>query len=425
VTWSCLHAMGRRVAHGLYFRATLQQLPSLTVQQVYLQAVVMADAARMSGRRGDEPHTEGTVTFHQGLTLVVSHLGHQVAQGDFSPQTINKMASHMASLATFMTAGLHRPLLAMVSVADVGQWINSSGGGRKKGKPSVALRHSRRSAARLYFRVLRQLDLFAGDPTLDICLPPRSSGAFRPLTDEELIDARYSSQHRHGDTRLPAAMALGEACVGTGELAAVQISDCDLAQARVWIRGTTRSRPRWGYLSAWGVKRLRDRIEQLSAAGAAADASVVYEGRAGGESAQSSACLALNEILELAGLAGEPGVKPMSIPAAFARRVYDTTKDLGAVADALGRRDLNSAARMIGLEWHKEPDARREQLAGCVLDGSRQGIEAAPGVRREHRRNAAGRAVAPAPSPSAGTAQSPRPRTVPAVNVMRTRSVPR
>jgi hypothetical protein len=171
------------------------------------------------------------------------------------------------------------------------------------------------------------------------------------------------------------------------------------------------------------VKRLRDRIEQLRAAGAGDVTSVVYEGQAGGESAQASACLALNEILELAGLAGEPGVKPMSIPAAFARRVYEKTHDLGAVADALGRSDLNSAARMIGLEWHKEPDARREQLAGCVLDGSRQGVETSPGVRREHRRNTGGRAVAP--KQSVGTAQSRRPRTVPAVNVTRTRSVPR
>jgi hypothetical protein len=125
--------------------------------------------------------------------------------------------------------------------------------------------------------------------------------------------------------------------------------------------------------------------------------------------------------LELAGLAGEPGVKPMSIPAAFARRVYDTTKDITAVADALGRRDLDSAARMIGLDWHKDPEERRAQLEASVLGGESRSTTLSPGVRREHRRSSSGRKVRQ--PDSTATAPGRRPRTVPAVNVTKSRPV--
>jgi len=82
-------------------------------------------------------------------------------------------------------------------------------------------------------------------------------------------------------------------------------------------------------------------------------------------------------------------VKPMSIPASFGRRVFQATGDLGAVADALGRRSLDSAARMIGFEWHKNPDERAAQLGACVLAEPQLIAGAEP--QTVYRRNPAGR----------------------------------
>lgn len=42
----------------------------------------------------------------------------------------------------------------------------------------MATAHLRRSALRLYFRTLRQLRLFEGDPTLDLSLRPGSVAAW-------------------------------------------------------------------------------------------------------------------------------------------------------------------------------------------------------------------------------------------------------
>ena len=54
--------------------------------------------------------------------------------------------------------------------------------------PGIATMHNRRTSLRLLFRTARRLRLADGDPTLDLNLPPRVVGQFRPLTDDEIID---------------------------------------------------------------------------------------------------------------------------------------------------------------------------------------------------------------------------------------------
>src|SRR5680860_163784 len=177
---------------------------------------------------------------------------------------------------------------------------------RERTAPSPATMHARRSAVRLMFRAGRQLGLCDADPTVDIVLPPRSILRARPLTEEEVRLCRSASLHSLDATRLPAAWALAEATVRSGELASVNVADVDLDQARVWIAGSARTEPRWGALSAWGCKQLRRRLDAIG------DASlVIYAGSGSAESRQASSCQAIHETLLRAGLSREADVRPV------------------------------------------------------------------------------------------------------------------
>src|SRR2546421_6043163 len=143
--------------------------------------------------------------------------------------------------------------------------------------PGVATMHLRRSALRLYFRTLRQLGLFEGDPTLDLELPPRSSLAMRPLTDDEVALCRSFSLQTLTATRQPAAWALAEATARTSEIPNIRVSDLDLSSRRVWIHGSSKAEARWGLLSAWGATQLARRVGSLKNE-PMEDPTVAYEG---------------------------------------------------------------------------------------------------------------------------------------------------
>lgn len=217
---------------------------------------------------------------------------------------------------------------------------------KERAVPSAATMHARRSAVRLMFRTGRQLEFCVADPTLDIVLPPRSSLRARPLTDEEVGLCRSASLHSLDATRLPAAWALAEATVRSGELAAIRVADIDLDQERVWIAGSARTEPRWGALSTWGCKQLRRRL------GAIGDASlVIYAGRGSAESRQASSCQAIHETLRRAGLSREADVRPVSIAAWAGRLAFDQAQRIDEVARVLGVRSLDRAAAIVGWGW--------------------------------------------------------------------------
>lgn len=105
------------------------------------------------------------------------------------------------------------------------------------GEATLSVRHFRRTAVRMLFRVARDLGLVEGDPTLDLELPARERGKFRALTDEEVALCRLASVASLEETRLPAAWALAEATARTSELSEVTSADVDLGNVRVWLRG--------------------------------------------------------------------------------------------------------------------------------------------------------------------------------------------
>jgi integrase len=85
---------------------------------------------------------------------------------------------------------------------------------------------------------------------------------------------------------------LAEATARTSELSAIRIRDVDLDEARVWIVASTRTDPRWGELSDWGLETLARRCTVLDTS---SDTALIYEGAGSSESRQASACTAISE----------------------------------------------------------------------------------------------------------------------------------
>lgn len=235
--------------------------------------------------------------------------------------------------------------------------------GRGTGPPCVATMHARRTAVRVLYRTLRQLDYPVGDPTLDVLLPPRGDLAARPLTEDEVTLCRASAQLTRGgwSAMRATAWALGEATAVSSEITQVRISDLGNAAdpRQVSLPGTRRHDPRVGELSAWGRRVVAARAAMLLAQGGGPGTLVAYGGGApaGGAKAQASVCNAIRDVLAAAGLGQERDLRPTSLRHWAGRAAYDRGEPIDAVARMLGHRSLDAAAEDIALTWrHPRPD---------------------------------------------------------------------
>jgi integrase/recombinase XerC len=264
-------------------------------------------------------------------------------------QSERRLVEVMLRFLRFVDRAFGVVCLCDVTAEHVAQFLSAPSGAERR-SPSVATSHLRRSAVRLLFRVLRGHGVVEHDPTLDLQLPPRSSLSARPLLDDEIALGRSFSFRTLSETRQPAAWALAEATARTSELSTVKVGDVDLDSAQVWIAGGTKTVPRWGALSDWGVDALARRIQTLGDEATPA-MPLVYEGRGSLESRQASACAAVGETLRRAGLAGERDVRPVSVAAWAGLKVLDVSGRIELVAQALGVRSLDRAAKLIGWDW--------------------------------------------------------------------------
>lgn len=249
---------------------------------------------------------------------------------------------------TFLAVGHGVTSLADVTKAHV-RLFTAAPVGDVSVEPAAATMHLRRSAIRLLFRLARESGLEVGDPALDVALPARTPRRVRPLTDAEIVVCRAASLHTLTETRLPAAWALAEATARTSELPSILASDVDLFSGTVRIPGSSRTRPRRGFLSDWGIQQLKRRLDNPASAGAA-NTAVIYKGDRGGASGQASASAAIAWTLRRAGLAADATVCPASVAAWAGRRLLDEGVALDEVARRLGIRSLDRTANFIGLD---------------------------------------------------------------------------
>ena len=279
----------------------------------------------------------------------------EIKQAELTDQTVQRMAELMARFTIYLDKG--HGLRSVTEIAEdhvEGFVFAPSVVGSERRRPSVATMHLRRSALRLYFRTARQLGLCSGDPTLDLALPARSSLRMRALTEDEVALCRSFSVSSLTETRRPAAWALAEASARTSEIPHIRVRDVDVERGRVWLWGSTKAEPRWGGLNEWGRKHLARRVERVQSKGP--DVLLVYDGACDDKVAQISSCIAIGDILRMAGLGKEPDVRPHSVVAWAGNKAFSESGRIEAVAKTLGARSLDRAAALIGWDWREEAE---------------------------------------------------------------------
>lgn len=269
---------------------------------------------------------------------------------DYSAERITRLITRFTTFVEYEQVCS----LGDITATHVSEFVRAPlGNALERRLPSTATMHLRRSALRLYFQAARRLGLLEGDPTLDLTLPPRSSTPTRPLQDDEVMLCRSSSLHSLSATRRSASWALAEATARTSEVPHIRVCDVDLGRARVWLHGGNKAQPRWGYLTAWGLRQVERRLRSCSRP-ASSNSLLVYGGRGALHSRQAASCIAIKEVLVRAGLGQEPDVRPGSVVAWAGRRIFKESDCIAEVARRLGMRSLDGAARMIAWEWASE-----------------------------------------------------------------------
>jgi integrase len=285
-----------------------------------------------------------------GLPRAVDRVAAELrAHGRLSVQSEPRVLGLFERFGVFVSRAFGVANLRDVSREQVEAFIRSSTVGTGEA-PSAATMQLRRSALRLLFRTARELNLFDGDPTLDLVLPSRTNESARTLTDDEVDQCRRVCLLDLASTRLSVAWALGEATARTGEIPHITLGDLDLATARVWIQGSSKTEARWGVLTEWGAGQVARHIRAL-APGVESATLLAYAGSGNLESRRSFSSQAIRETLQRAGLTTDPYVRPASLAAWAGVCVMRETERIEAVAAALGVRSLDAAARMIGWNW--------------------------------------------------------------------------
>ena len=149
-------------------------------------------------------------------------------------------------------------------------------------------------------------------------------------------------------TRYPLILAFAESGVATGEIGWIRGRDVDLDSGSVNVAATLKGFARTVSLTDWaaGQIRLADRRGLLDP-----DGFVAVDRDSSHDVRRTSVTAVLTEILERAGLRGQPGVEPRSFAATAGRRLFDDTGRIDRVALVLGLNSLDRAAALIGFDW--------------------------------------------------------------------------
>ncbi|WP_053914060.1 hypothetical protein VM636_17550 [Streptomyces sp. SCSIO 75703] len=132
----------------------------------------------------------------------------------------------------------------------------------------------------------------------------------------------------------------------------------------MWIHGSTRTDARWCPLDPWALRVLLARAAFVARQQGSLEA--VPEARlavssipAPDEQLQARACVALSDLIRRIGLGTDPRVKPASLTAYAAVRIFSGTGKIEDVARGLGLRSLDRAADLVGYDWAR-PAAEKQ-----------------------------------------------------------------
>ncbi|WP_149826325.1 integrase [Streptomyces tailanensis] len=297
------------------------------------------------------------ITLTAAISQVLTAWQDLAARGEMSEQTLGRFGQLLHRFEAFATAR-GAPLLCDLDTALATQFVDAHGRTRHGhiAPASLSTRHLRRSVLRMCFTTARWLGLTDTDPTRDIDLPARTVGETRPLDEAETVELRLAAEFTDRPTRHAAAVALALAGGFSGEIGHITPADLDLTMARVWMHGSTKTRPRWCPLDAWGLQVLAARTHHVQATAPPGQdvrrLRLAVSSRNGtDEQIQARVCVALRDLINRIGLGADPAVRPASITAYAGWETFTRTHRIEAAARHLGMTSLDSTAALIGHDW--------------------------------------------------------------------------
>lgn len=272
-------------------------------------------------------------------------------RGHLAPSSYKLYASVARDFARYCEVGHGLRSLSEVTVDLVLQWLEAPKP-NASAPPAMSTRRVRLSALRMLYECGWSMGLLPTDPTRHIRLPGRSGTSARALTDEEIESCRAWAHDPTGQSHRGVVWALAEVGGSPSDIAGVCVEDLDLDGGAVCFRRSTRNYERTLPFSPWGIEEVR---RYLSHREGPTTGLLVQFPSTSLETRASDAGMAMIAVLANAGISGTD-VKPRSIVAWAARRVFLSCHRIDVVARRFGMRSLDAAAQLVGLDWRSEAD---------------------------------------------------------------------
>ncbi|MEU4492955.1 hypothetical protein AB0F96_05735 [Streptomyces sp. NPDC023998] len=301
------------------------------------------------------------VRLTKGIASVVAAWAAMAARGEMSEQTLGRFSQLLERFGKF-AAARGASDLSDVTPTVASMFIDAHGHTRHGhvAPAALATRHLRRSVLRMLYSTARDLALADGDPTQHLNLPTRVTGDTRPLNEAEAVALRLAAEFTDRPSRHAAAAALALAGGFSGEIGHTGPQHLDLPSRRVWVHGSSKTRPRWCHLDDWAIRVLTARSKHVTATAAPGQDPLtlrlaVSSRNGSDEQIQARVCVALRDLLKAIGLGADTAVRPASVTAYAGWETFSVTRRIEAVARHLGMTSLDSAADLIGYDWRAVP----------------------------------------------------------------------
>lgn len=291
-----------------------------------------------------DPGEEKGIAAPSPTAFAAAIISHLAQEGALAKGTLSRMLPIIDHLGRFLESGCGIQDMDQVRPHHAQAFLDARHTNGQQATYSAT--RQRRTALRRAFKTGRSLGMVKGDPSLDVVLAGPGSLATRPVTADEVERCRSFAEGTMGNARRPIALALAEAMARTSEMGLVLVEHVDVAQRRVWLSGSPRTDPRWGYLTGWGVEQVARRLER----GLEPESSLIAW-RTPPKNLRAASTQAVVETFRAASIS-DPRVRPASVVKWAGRQLLDEHISIDRVTLRLGMGSLDEAAGFLGYDWH-------------------------------------------------------------------------